>query len=156
MAARCSVRAEEPATAPVASCSDGTGAGGGLGSMAIAILAKLGYHVVASTGRPDELGGALRADADASRPVAARFADLVAAIAHVLGDDDFVWVDLFAVRQWAGAPSGCTAALPRVHLRAKPTCVDVSSKPSAGPRTRMTSVPCTVWSRCRSCRSCRL
>ena len=31
-----------------------TGAGGGVGSMAIAILAKLGYTVVASTGRPSE------------------------------------------------------------------------------------------------------
>lgn len=33
-----------------------TGAGGGVGSTAVAILAKLGYRVVASTGRPDELG----------------------------------------------------------------------------------------------------
>lgn len=31
-----------------------TGAAGGLGSVAVAILAKLGYKVVASTGRPDE------------------------------------------------------------------------------------------------------
>lgn len=31
-----------------------TGAGGGVGSVAIAILAKLGYKVVASTGRPQE------------------------------------------------------------------------------------------------------
>ena len=31
-----------------------TGANGGVGSVAIAILAKLGYHVVASTGRPEE------------------------------------------------------------------------------------------------------
>lgn len=31
-----------------------TGANGGVGSFAIAILAKLGYHVVASTGRMDE------------------------------------------------------------------------------------------------------
>ena len=36
-----------------------TGAGGGVGSIAIAILGKLGYHVVASTGRP-ELGDYLR------------------------------------------------------------------------------------------------
>lgn len=33
-----------------------TGAAGGVGSVAIAILAKLGYHVIASTGRPDEAG----------------------------------------------------------------------------------------------------
>lgn len=31
-----------------------TGAAGGVGSVAIAILARLGYHVVASTGRPQE------------------------------------------------------------------------------------------------------
>ena len=31
-----------------------TGAAGGVGSVAIALLSKLGYQVVASTGRPDE------------------------------------------------------------------------------------------------------
>ena len=31
-----------------------TGANGGVGSVAIAILAKLGYHIIASTGRPQE------------------------------------------------------------------------------------------------------
>lgn len=31
-----------------------TGAAGGVGSVSIAILAKLGYHVIASTGRPEE------------------------------------------------------------------------------------------------------
>jgi len=31
-----------------------TGANGGVGSVAIAILSKLGYHVIASTGRPEE------------------------------------------------------------------------------------------------------
>ena len=30
-----------------------TGASGGVGSMAVAVLAKLGYRVVASTGKPD-------------------------------------------------------------------------------------------------------
>jgi acrylyl-CoA reductase (NADPH) len=33
-----------------------TGAAGGLGSIAVALLATLGYHVVASTGRPSEAG----------------------------------------------------------------------------------------------------
>ncbi len=33
-----------------------TGAAGGVGSVAVAILAKLGYQVVASTGRPNEAG----------------------------------------------------------------------------------------------------
>src|SRR5712692_2251597 len=31
-----------------------TGAAGGVGSVAIALLAKLGFHVIASTGRPQE------------------------------------------------------------------------------------------------------
>ena len=31
-----------------------TGAAGGVGSVAIALLAKLGYQVIASTGRPEE------------------------------------------------------------------------------------------------------
>jgi acrylyl-CoA reductase (NADPH) len=33
-----------------------TGAAGGVGSVAVAILAKLGFHVIASTGRPEEEG----------------------------------------------------------------------------------------------------
>ena len=33
-----------------------TGAAGGVGSVAVALLAKLGYHVIASTGRPHEAG----------------------------------------------------------------------------------------------------
>jgi len=37
-----------------------TGAAGGVGSIAIALLAARGYHVVASTGRGDELGDYLR------------------------------------------------------------------------------------------------
>jgi acrylyl-CoA reductase (NADPH) len=36
-----------------------TGANGGVGGLAVAILAKLGHHVIASTGRP-QLGDALR------------------------------------------------------------------------------------------------
>lgn len=33
-----------------------TGAAGGVGSVAVAVLAKLGFHVIASTGRPEEEG----------------------------------------------------------------------------------------------------
>ncbi len=40
----------EPSTGPIVV----TGANGGVGSVAIAILSKLGYHVIASTGRPEE------------------------------------------------------------------------------------------------------
>ncbi|MGD9784532.1 MAG: MDR family oxidoreductase [Hyphomicrobiaceae bacterium] len=39
-----------PASGPVLV----TGAAGGVGSVAVAVLARLGYHVVASTGRPEE------------------------------------------------------------------------------------------------------
>jgi acrylyl-CoA reductase (NADPH) len=38
-----------------------TGAAGGVGSVAVALLSRLGYRVVASTGRGDELGEYLRA-----------------------------------------------------------------------------------------------
>ncbi|MBL8566876.1 MAG: oxidoreductase [Hyphomicrobiaceae bacterium] len=39
-----------PASGPVLV----TGAAGGVGSVAVAVLSKLGHHVIASTGRPDE------------------------------------------------------------------------------------------------------
>ena len=42
----------QPAKGPVLV----TGAAGGVGSVAIALLSRLGYHVVASTGRPEEEG----------------------------------------------------------------------------------------------------
>ena len=42
----------EPGSGPIVV----TGANGGVGSVAITILAKLGYHVIASTGRPQEAG----------------------------------------------------------------------------------------------------
>ena len=51
-------------------------------------------------------------------PSAARFADLVAAIAYVLSDDEFVWVDLFSVRQWPGASRACTQHGASVQLGA--------------------------------------
>ena len=39
----------------------------------------------------------------------AQFGDLVAAVDYALMGDEsvFVWVDIFAVRQWPGAPSLC-------------------------------------------------
>ena len=46
-----------PASGPVLV----TGAGGGVGSVAVALLSRSGYEVVAATGRVDELGGRLRA-----------------------------------------------------------------------------------------------
>ena len=42
------------------------------------------------------------ADLFASHTWGALFVDLVAAIAHVATDDMYVWIDIFAVRQWPG------------------------------------------------------
>ena len=50
------VMAIEPGTPTDAGEVLVTGAAGGVGSVAIALLSKLGYQVVASTGRPDEAG----------------------------------------------------------------------------------------------------
>ena len=38
----------------------------------------------------------------ASHTWGAPFADLMAGVSHVLHDDDFVWIDILAVRQWPG------------------------------------------------------
>ena len=45
---------EDAGVAPAKGAVLVTGAAGGVGSVAIAILAKLGYRVIASTGRPEE------------------------------------------------------------------------------------------------------
>jgi acrylyl-CoA reductase (NADPH) len=52
-----------------------TGAGGGVGSIAIALLAAAGFEVAASTGRVDELGDALRALGASSIVDRAEFAE---------------------------------------------------------------------------------
>ncbi len=50
-----------------------TGAGGGVGGFAVALLAASGFEVIASTGRGDELGEHLRAlGADGGRAAASR------------------------------------------------------------------------------------
>ncbi|MCB1384837.1 MAG: oxidoreductase [Nitratireductor sp.] len=52
----CVMALERHGIAPSAGPVVVTGANGGVGSVAIAILAKLGYTVIASTGRPQEAG----------------------------------------------------------------------------------------------------
>jgi len=52
----CVMALESAGIDPSASDIIVTGAAGGVGSVAIALLAKLGYRVVASTGRPEESG----------------------------------------------------------------------------------------------------
>src|SRR5699024_11389617 len=50
----CVLRLEQLGVTPQSGPVLVTGAGGGVGSIAIAILARLGYEVMASTGRPQE------------------------------------------------------------------------------------------------------
>ena len=70
------------------------------------VVAKKVQHETAATRcRFVELlaaGDVGEADLFASHTWGALFVDLVAAIAHVATDDMFVWIDIFAVRQWPG------------------------------------------------------
>lgn len=52
----CAMKLEQHGVTPDSGPVLVTGAAGGVGSVAIAVLAKLGYHVVASSGRADEEG----------------------------------------------------------------------------------------------------
>jgi acrylyl-CoA reductase (NADPH) len=52
----CLLALERHGLAPVRGPALVTGAAGGVGSVALAILAKAGWHVIASTGRPQEAG----------------------------------------------------------------------------------------------------
>jgi acrylyl-CoA reductase (NADPH) len=52
----CVLALEEHGLTPGAGPVVVTGAAGGVGSVAVAVLARLGHHVVASTGRPEEAG----------------------------------------------------------------------------------------------------
>jgi acrylyl-CoA reductase (NADPH) len=53
-AMQCVIALERHGLAPARGPALVTGAAGGVGSVAVAILAKLGWHVIASTGRPAE------------------------------------------------------------------------------------------------------
>jgi acrylyl-CoA reductase (NADPH) len=52
----CVIALEDAGITPAQGSVVVTGAAGGVGSVAVAVLAKLGYHVIASTGRPEEEG----------------------------------------------------------------------------------------------------
>ncbi|MCU0272443.1 MAG: oxidoreductase [Acidimicrobiales bacterium] len=52
----CVLALEEHGVTPAAGPVVVTGAAGGVGSVAVAVLARLGHHVIASTGRPAESG----------------------------------------------------------------------------------------------------
>jgi acrylyl-CoA reductase (NADPH) len=52
----CVLALEDAQVAPDKGAVVVTGAAGGVGSVAVAVLARLGFHVIASTGRPEEEG----------------------------------------------------------------------------------------------------
>ncbi|MGD0141847.1 MAG: MDR family oxidoreductase [Rhizomicrobium sp.] len=52
----CVLALEDAGLTPAKGAVVVTGAAGGVGSVAVALLAKLGYRVIASTGRPEEAG----------------------------------------------------------------------------------------------------
>jgi acrylyl-CoA reductase (NADPH) len=92
-----------------------TGASGGVGSVAVALLARLGYHVVASTGRPQEtpwlreLGAAEvidRAELTATpRPLAKeRWAGGIDAVGSV------TLANLLSMTRYGGAMAACGLA----------------------------------------------
>src|SRR5258707_12326963 len=93
-----------------------TGAAGGVGSLAVAILAKLGYPVVAATGRPQEadylkaLGATSVMDRKelteaADRPLLSeRFAGLVDTVSGVM------FARALAQVKYGGAAAGCGRA----------------------------------------------
>ena len=55
-------------------------------------------------------------DAFCSHTWAALFADLVAALAHVLRDDQYVWLDVLSVRQWPGNGGAGTTTFTHLGL----------------------------------------
>jgi acrylyl-CoA reductase (NADPH) len=100
-----------PASGPIAV----TGAAGGVGSVAIAVLAKLGYHVIASTGRMSEadylksLGAAEVIDrnelAGAAKPLAReRWAGAVDSVGST------TLANLLSMTKYRGAVAACGLA----------------------------------------------
>ncbi|NII52223.1 MDR family oxidoreductase [Frigoribacterium endophyticum] len=93
-----------------------TGAAGGVGSVAIALLSRLGYSVTASSGRVDELGGYLRGLgattvvdrselAEAGRPVQrARWAGGIDSVGST------TLASVLAQTRWGGTVTACGLA----------------------------------------------
>jgi len=89
-----------------------TGAAGGVGSVAVALLAALGWHVVASTGRPEEeaylkgLGAAEIVDrADLSAPGKPLQKQMFAAGVDTVGS--VTLANVLARTMWDGAVAAC-------------------------------------------------
>ena len=92
-----------------------TGANGGVGSVAIALLGKLGYHVIASTGRPNEadflkeLGAAEIIDrAELSEPGRPLGKERWAASVDAVGSHTLA--NVLAQTQYGGAVAACGLA----------------------------------------------
>ncbi len=100
-----------PASGPVVV----TGAAGGVGSVAVALLAQLGYHVVASTGRPAEaeylkgLGAAeVIARADLTGPVRPLAKERWAAGVDTVGSTTLA--NVLSMTRYGGAVAACGLA----------------------------------------------
>jgi len=92
-----------------------TGAAGGVGSVAVAVLAKLGWHVVASTGRPAEagylkgLGAAEVIDrAELTGPVRPLNKERFAAGIDTVGSTTLA--NVLSMTRWGGAIAACGLA----------------------------------------------
>lgn len=92
-----------------------TGAAGGVGSVAVAVLAKLGWHVIASTGRPQEadylknLGAAEVIDrAELSSPPKALGRERWAAAVDTVGSTTLA--NVIAMTKHSGAVAACGLA----------------------------------------------
>ena len=92
-----------------------TGAAGGVGSVAVALLAGLGWHVIASTGRPQEadylkgLGAAEVIDrAELSGPVKALAKERWAAAVDTVGSSTLA--NALSMTQYGGAVAACGLA----------------------------------------------
>ncbi len=101
----------KPADGPVVV----TGAAGGVGSVAIAILAKLGWHVIASTGRPTEadylkdLGAAEILDrAELAGPGKSLAKERFAAGVDTVGSTTLA--NVLSMTKWGGAVAACGLA----------------------------------------------
>lgn len=92
-----------------------TGAAGGVGSVAVSLLAKLGYHVIASTGRPQEerylkdLGaGEIIARAELSGPVRPLGKERWAGGVDVVGSHTLA--NVLSMTSYGGAVAACGLA----------------------------------------------
>ncbi len=114
-AMQCVIALERQGMAPSRGPVLVTGAAGGVGSVAVAILAKLGWHVIASTGRPEEadylrgLGAAEVIDrAELSGPAKPLGKERWAAAVDAVGSHTLA--NVLAMTKYGGAVAACGLA----------------------------------------------